>query len=59
MEHGGFFVLIILDPIDPIEFIDILGMVAVPIVKSATPDCSRLLTVEGVVPFPFSFPFKR
>jgi len=50
-EHGGFFVVIILNPI---EFIDVLGMAAVLIVKSATPDCSRSRTVEGVAPFPFS-----
>ena len=44
MEHGGFFVVVL-----------IIGMVAVLIVKSATPDCARLRTVEGVAPFPFSW----
>ena len=60
-EHGGFFVVIIINSIEVanliitlIEFIDILGMVAVLIVKSATPDCSRSRTVEGVAPFSFS-----
>jgi len=59
MEHGGFFVVIIPNPIDLIEFIVILGAATVLIVESATPDCARLRTVEGVAPFPVSFPFKR
>ena len=42
MEHGGFF-----------DVIFIIGMSTVLIVKSATPDCARLRTVEGVAPFPF------